>query len=405
MSEDSRVTVASLGLKDWIDPLEQALREGVQTYLRELLELEVTAALGRLRYGRQTDAKGRRNGHRSRELVSTMGRMQIAVPRARVMDEAGKAREFRSALLPRYRRLTPAALALIAGAYLAGVNTRRVRRALGSLFGGAVSKDTVSRAWHKVQTDFEAWGKRDLSTESIVRLILDGTVVKVRLDRKATTLSILVVMGVREDGQKVLLALRAMGGESKEAWREVLDDLLQRKMRPPALVSSDGGKGLAAALAALWPNVPVQRCTVHKHRNLLAHAPKKLHDEISADYTDMIYAKTVADVQAKRKAFLRKWRLKCRAVAESLEEAGDQLFTFLRYPASQWKSLRTTNAIERLHEEFRRRIKIQCVLPCAQTACMLFWALLASGQITLRKVDGWQTLNQPPCELELDRAA
>ena len=119
----------------------------------------------------------------------------------------------------------------------------------------------------------------------------------------------------------------------------------------------------------------------------------------------MIYARTAAEVQSKRKAFLRKWKLKCRAVADSLEEAGDRLFTFLRYPDSQWKSIRTTNAIERLHEEFRRRIKIQCVLPCGQTACMLFWALLASGQITLRKVDGWQTLHEVPKELELDRAA
>ncbi len=106
------------------------------------------------------------------------------------------------------------------------------------------------------------------------------------------------------------------------------------------------------------------------------------------------------EIEAKRRAFLRKWRLKCRAVAQSLEEAGDRLFTFTRLPESQWKSARTTNAIERLHEEFRRRIKTQTVLPSAETAAMLFWALLASGQITMRKVDGWQTLPEkliPPC--------
>lgn len=401
MSKGNTLERPALLQDDWIDPLETALRDGVQSYLRELLELEVTAALGRLRYGRQAKAKGQRNGHRSRELIGTLGRMRIQVPRARLADEQGNLREFNSALLPKYRRLTPTALALIASAYLAGVNTRRVRRALGSLFGGAVSKDTVSRAWHKVQTDFNAWNQRALADEPIVRLILDGTVVKVRLDRKATTLSILVVLGVREDGQKVVLAMRAMGGESEQAWREVLDDLIARGLRTPALLIIDGGKGLEAALAALWPTLPVQRCTVHKHRNLLAHAPKKLHEEIGADYTDMIYATTAAAVQAKRKAFLRKWKLKCRAVANSLEEAGDRLFTFLRYPDSQWKSIRTTNAIERLHEEFRRRIKIQCVLPCADTACMLFWALLASGQITLRKVDGWKTLHEPPVAFDL----
>ena len=94
-------------------------------------------------------------------------------------------------------------------------------------------------------------------------------------------------------------------------------------------------------------------------------------------------------------------KLRCRAVADSLEEAGECLFTFLRYPPEQWRSVRTTNAIERLQEEFKRRIKTQCLLPCAETAAMLFWALLASGQITMRRVDGWQTLERPPTNLDL----
>jgi putative transposase len=110
-------------------------------------------------------------------------------------------------------------------------------------------------------------------------------------------------------------------------------------------------------------------------------------------------------IEAKRKAFSRKWRLKCRAVADSLEEAGDKLFTFARFPKSQWKSIRTSNAIERLHEEFKRRIKTQTVLPSAETAAMLFWALLDSGQITMRKVDGWRSLNERPSDQTIDLAA
>ena len=190
-----------------------------------------------------------------------------------------------------------------------------------------------------------------------------------------------------------------------EAWRALLDDLVKRGMQTPDLVMVDGGKGLDAALAALWTNVPVQRCTVHKHRNLLAHAPERLHEEISADYTDMIYAATKAEIETRRKAFIRKWRLKHRAVADSLEEAGDRLFTFARFPPDQWRSIRTTNAIERLHEEFKRRIKTQTVLPSAETAAMLFWALLASGQITMRKVDGWKTLADKPSDQPIDLAA
>jgi putative transposase len=140
---------------------------------------------------------------------------------------------------------------------------------------------------------------------------------------------------------------------------------------------------------------------VHKERNRLAHAPKHLHEEVKADFNDLVHAKTRAEALAKRKAFLAKWKLRCRPVADSLEEAGERRFTFLRYPPEQWRSVRTTNAVERLHEEFKRRIKTQCVLACAETAAMLFWALLASGQITLRKVDGWQSLAQPPAELDL----
>ena len=228
---------------------------------------------------------------------------------------------------------------------------------------------------------------------------------RVRLDKKATSISLLVALGVRADGQKVLLAIKNMGGESEAAWRALLDDLVKRGLKTPELVIVDGAPGLEKALAALWSDVPIQRCTVHKHRNLLAHAPERLHDEISNDYKDMIYAASKQEVEAKRKAFVRKWRLKCHAVADSLEEAGDKLFTFTRFPPSQWKSIRTSNAIERLHEEFKRRIKTQTVLPCAETAAMLFWALMASGQIIMRKVAGWQSLAEKPADQIIDLAA
>jgi putative transposase len=391
--------------EDWFDPLETAVRGRIRGFIEEMLEAELDTALQRGRYHRQGTARGHRHGHRARQLVGSFGPVRLSVPRARLAGADGRTSEWRNQTIPAYRRLTKRAEALIAGAYLSGTNTRRVRRALGALFGGAIGKDVVSRAWHKVQTDWEAWQKRDLSKDDIVRLVLDGTVVRVRLDKRATGLSVLVALGVRRDGQKVLLGLKNMGGESEAAWRAFLDDLAARGLGRPELAIVDGAPGLEAALAALWPQVPVQRCTVHKHRNLLAHAPKKLHDELGADYTDMIYAKTVKEVDARRKAFVRKWRLKCQAVVDSLDEAGPKLFTFLRYPPEQWKSIRTTNAIERLHEEFKRRIKTQCLLPCAETACMLFWALLASGQIALRRVNGWDTFHVPPAEQNLDLAA
>jgi transposase-like protein len=400
---------------NWIDPIETAVRSRVRSFIEALIESELEAALARPRYGRHAtgdDAtepppgvSGHRHGKRTRKLTGTFGRTEIAVPRARLRTPDGKTTEWKSQALRAYQRRTRAAEAVIARAYLAGVNTRRVRRALAALFGGAIGKDIVSRTWRKVKSDWEAWNARSLAEEQIVRLILDGTVVRVRLDREATAISLLVVIGVRADGQKVLLAVKSMGGESAEAWRAVLDDLIKRGLRRPDFLIVDGGAGLACALASVWGDVPVQRCTVHKHRNLLACAPERLHDEITADYTDMIYADTPEKIETRRKAFIRKWRLKHRAVADSLEEAGERLFAYTRLPPSQWKSARTTNAIERLHEEFKRRIKTQTVLPSAETAAMLFWALLASGQINMRKVNGWQTLAALPIAQPIDLAA
>ncbi|MGH7108557.1 MAG: IS256 family transposase [Acetobacteraceae bacterium] len=398
---------------NWFDPIETEVRARSRQFIEELLRGELDAALARPRYGRsqmtgnegRAGVAGHRHGSRTRSLTGTFGPIEIAVPRARLTTSEGKTAEWRSQALRAYQRRTLAADALIASTYLAGTNTRRVRRALAALFGGAVGKDTVSRTWRKVKSDWDAWNARSLAGEPIVRLILDGTVVRVRLDRKATSISLLVVLGVREDGQKELLAIKSMGGESAEAWRSVLDDLIKRGLRRPAFLIVDGAPGLDKAIAAVWGGVPVQRCTVHKHRNLLAHAPERLHDEITADYNDMIYAATREEIAVRRKAFIRKWRLKHRAIADSLEEAGERLFAFTRLPPSQWKSVRTTNAIERLHEEFKRRIKTQTVLPSADTAAMLFWALLASGQITMRKVDGWQTLATKPIDQPIDLAA
>ena len=391
---------------DWFDPLEEAVHFHVRSFIESVVEEELIAALdGRKSYQRKGSVKGHRNGHRNRQLIGSFGPVTVSLPRARIVDEMGREAEWKSKTIPAYKRVTKRAEAIIAGAYLGGTNTRRVRRALSSLFGGRISKDTVSRAWRKVKVDWEDWKSRDLSEEDIVRLILDGTAVKVRLDKKATVISLLVVLGVRRDGQKILLSIKNMGGESEEAWRSVLDDLLSRGMKAPDLVIVDGGKGLEAALGRIWTNIPVQRCSVHKERNLLAHAPKHMHEEIKEEYNEMMYADTATDALKKRRVFLAKWKLKCRGVADSLEEAGDRLFTFLRYPPDQWKSLRTTNAVERLHEEFKRRIKTQCVLPSAETAAMFFWALMASGQITMRRVNGWKTLEEPPTDLDLDQAA
>jgi len=220
---------------EWFDPLEEAVRGRIRSFIEDLLEEELEAALGRERYQRRAISNGRRHGHRPRQLITTFGPLTLSVPRARLADEAGE-QEWKSALLPAYQRLSRRAEALIAEAYLAGMNTRRVRRALAKLFECHIGKDVVSRAWQKTRAAWQAWQERDLAGDDIVRLILAGTVVKVRLDRKATATSLLIALGIRRDGQKVVLAIRNLGGESAAAWRAVLDDLTSRGLARPDLV-------------------------------------------------------------------------------------------------------------------------------------------------------------------------
>ena len=293
------------------DPIKDRLRENIRATIEAIFEEELDAFLGRCRYDRGTGKPaGYRHGHRECQLIGTFGTETISVPRARAVGEAGQTTEWHSKALPRYQRLTKKAEALIASVYLAGTNTRRVKRALYGLFEGAVSQDVVSRAWRKVKVDWDAWVARDLTDEDIVRLILDGTVIKTRLDPKATNIPVLAAIGVRRDGQKVRLSIKNMGknmgAESKAAWGTFLRDLDVRGLKLPEFVIVDGAPGLEAAIVALWvalwgAALPIQRRTVHKHRNLLGHAPKHMHDALTEDCRCMIYADTAADIEKRRK--------------------------------------------------------------------------------------------------------
>jgi putative transposase len=228
MDKNSTIDTAPLlSSEAWFDPIEAGLRERVRGFLEEMIEQEVTTALGRSRYQRGSGS-GYRHGTRT-PVAWIIWPNRDRGSSGRLVAADGASREWQSTVLPRYARMTRQVEALIASTYLAGTNTRRVKRALAALFKGAVGKDVVSRVWRKVKSNWEAWTRRDLAREDIVRVMLDGSVVRVRLDRKATNISLLVVLGIRRDGQKVLLA----GGESEAAWRSVLNDLIARGLQTP----------------------------------------------------------------------------------------------------------------------------------------------------------------------------
>jgi transposase-like protein len=379
----------------WRESLEQRLRERMRELIEQVLEEEVEEALGAGRSQRVEARRGYRHGRKPRRLVLRGGAVHVAVPRARQVNPEGSEREWQSQLLPRYRRSTPEVEQAVLGVYLSGGNTRRIRAALSPLLTHApLSKSAVSRLVARLEESYQRWQQRDLSEEKIVYLYLDAIYLKVRSGSKVVSLPVLVALGVKATGEKLLLALATAGAERTTAWEGLLEDLAARKLGRPRLVITDGHAGLGAALERVWPGVPRQRCTVHKLRNLEAKAPKHAHAELREDYHRVVYAEDRAAAERARAAFLGKWRRLCPAVAASLEEAGDELLTFYAFPQSQWLSLRTTNSVERLQLEFRRRVKTQGALPSETAALRLLFGLLASGQIRLRRIKGFREIEE-----------
>ena len=400
MDESTRNTaeVQPIGIGDARDPRQAQLRGRIRSAIESLLREELDAVLQATRYAREVEGtrQGSRHASRDRHVSTSVGPTPVTVPRARVFDDGGAPTiEWQSTLLPRYQRRTRVIDQSLVGAYLAGANTRRVRGALAPLLGKApISKSTMSRVLRSLREGFESWRQRPLADERVVYLLLDAIAVKVRIDRRVSCVPVLVAMGVRDTGEKVLLALQLMGSESKAAWTTFVEDLAARGVTDPRLVIMDGNAGLRHAVGQTWPHAAVQRCVVHKLRNLEAHAPKRLVTELRSDFHAITEAETAAAARRAYDRFRRVWRTRSESVVRSLEEAGLELLTFYAFPPSQRRSLRTTNAIERLHEEFRRRVKTQAAQPHEQSVLRLFFGLYASGQILLRKIDGWVDLPQ-----------
>jgi len=375
--------------------LEMVIRSRARAWIETIIEAEVEDVLAAPLSARVEGRRGYRHGTRDRTLTTSLGPTTIAMPRARLQQTDGSTTEWQSRAVRRYQRRTELVDEAVLGVYLSGTNTRRIKGALAPLLrGGPLSKDAVSRLVGRLAEDFETWRSRDLAEDAIQYLILDGWFPKVRIGKRRVRVPVLVTLGVRADGERVVLDIRLAGDESIAAWRDVIRSLVERHVGMPQLAIIDGSAGLAAALREQWATLPIQRCTTHKLRNLEAKAPVRLREELAEDYRRMVYAETRAAVDQARTRFVRKWKLRCPAVAECLAEAGEDLFTFVQFPKAQWKALRTTNALERINEEFRRRTKTQSSLPSQDAVLLLLFGLLRSGQVKLRRIDGWQEMKE-----------
>jgi len=376
------------------DRLTEALRGKVREMIMTLAEAELAEVLAARNYERSEARRGYRNGKRQRSISTGLGATVIELPRARINDGRG-AKEWQSGLIGRYQRRGASVDQALLGCYLSGANGRRIRGALSPLLRGSpLSKSAISRLVGRLEGLFSQWRSRSLASEAVVFLYLDAIALRVRIAKKVISVPVLVGLGVKEDGQKVILDLELFQSESSSCWEGFVEGLVSRGLKAPLLAIIDGNKGLRGGLAKNWPSTLVQRCTVHKLRNLERYAPRHAMEEVKSDYHRIVYAESLEQANKAQRDFISKWKKLAPKVVVSLEEAGEELLTFYRFPNSQWKALRTTNAIERLNGEFRRRVKTQSSLPDAGAAERLLFGLIISGQIQMRRIDGWRDLKQ-----------
>ena len=366
----------------------QKIREALDVALRE----ELAVALGSDRHERTGRRCGYRNGSSERTITTPEGPRTVTVPRGRIASSDGTTHEFHRQLLPRYARRTREIDDAILGCYLGGINSRRIRTALKPLLGERhLSRSAVSRIVGRLKALFTSWQERDLSNERYPIVFLDGFHLKVRVARRVVSVPVLAAIGAAENGQKCLIDLRVAASEAAATWGGVITTLQQRGLAAPLLLVVDGNAGLKKALER-WEGVRVQRCTTHKLANLKAHCPKHAQAEMKRDYHRLLYAADGLAARAAYDAFVKKWATLCPAVAKSLAEAGLELLTFYDLPKVMWKSLRTTNTLENLNREFRRRTKTQASFGTEDAALIILYGLVAFGQIQLRKIDGHQQL-------------
>jgi transposase-like protein len=373
--------------------LSELIHQHVRVAIETAVQEELRAALGTSPYERREVRRGYRNGVRERTLTGPTGPVVLTLPRATLFSGTDDAKEWTSTIVPRYQRRMPEVNEAVIATYLAGGNTRRIRGALQPLLKAApLSKSAVSRVVATLKGGLEAWRTRSLADLDVIFVYLDGFALRVRSAGKVVSVPVLGVVGVLPDGHKHLLALEMCAGVSFAAWKGCLDDLVARGLRAPMLAIIDGNAGLRRAVGLVWPRAAVQRCCVHTLRNLERKAPKHALAAIRDDFHRIVYAANTDTARIAYTAFERTWANRCPGVVTSLREGADELLTFFRFPKAQWKTLRTTNTIERLHEEFRRRVKTQGSLPNEDAALVLLFSLVASDQIKLRRTDGWQKI-------------
>jgi putative transposase len=375
--------------------LDEIVRDGARQMLAAALQAEVAAYVER--FVDQVDADGRRlvvrNGyHDEREVLTAAGAVSVTAPRVndrRVDPDTGERQRFSSAILPAWARKSPQMTEVLPLLYLHGLSTSDFGPALEQFLGSSagLSATTITRLTSQWQDEAKAFGERDLSGTDYVYLWVDGIHLKVRLEQEK--LCLLVMIGVRSDGRKELVALADGYRESTESWADLLRSCRRRGMAAPVLAVGDGALGFWKAVREVFPATREQRCWFHKQANVLAALPKSAHPGALAAIKEIYNAEDIDKAQVAIKAFEIDYGAKYpKAVAKIVDDA-DVLLEFYKYPAEHWIHLRTTNPIESTFATVRLRTKVTKGPGSRAAGIAMAYKLIDAAQAR------WRAVNAP----------
>lgn len=365
-------------------------RLAAQAMLQAAMEIEAGEFIGRQAYQRrEEDQAVYRNGYKRRRVATGEGAIELHVPQTRDGVEP-----FQTRILEAYRRRSETLEALIPQLYVKGLSVRDVSDAMTAVFEDAgVSAATASRIGQTIQEDFRVWQQRSLSGYDLLYLFVDGMYVKLHPDREEKQ-PVLVAYGILWDGRKVLLHVGLGDRESYEACLGFLREMTERDLRTPLLYCSDDCPGLRKAWKAIWPRSLPQKCQAHKLRNILAKLPRGVQKEIKKQLHAVFYAKDYETGLTKGRALIEVYRDRYPQAMACLAKSLEECLTCLKLPESHRRRVRTTNGLERLIKEARRRTKVQGVLGGEQAGLSLIYA------VTVDVAKRWRGIRMTPGDLE-----
>jgi len=358
--------------ESFLEAMRFDVREAVGDFLSKLMSGELTEFLGREPYERRDVKSNHRNGKYERKLtLKGIGEVKLEVPR----DRLGA---FQSQVVPKWQRYEKALVDDLSLMFLSGCSTRSLSMISKRLIGRSISATEISNANKELSQAVEQWRLRDLSKERIKYLYLDGVNFRMRLSEGITLVPVLVIIGVAENGQKLVLGLQSGDKESASSWREFFKDLKARGLQGQGikLGMMDGLAGLESVFLEEFPMAKVQRCQVHAARNVIAKVPQKIKKKMADDLRPIFYADNEKEAREFYKGFVEKWEKDCPSAVKCLGKSIDSCLTFMNFPKEEWLSLRTTNVIERLNKEFKRRTKPMEIMP-GEESCYRLLAFIS----------------------------